>query len=197
MNDDKVQLDGLFTITDLKQYIYCPRICFYHTCWADIRPTTAKMRHGIAAHETERKRAARRTMAQYHVPEGIRHFDVPVRSENLNLAGEIDEVVETEGGLFPVDYKLAKTAGFHFKVQLTAYALLLEEQTGTHIGQGFLYLMQSREMVTVRFTKKLRSTVTEALEAMQRITTDELMPPATPNRHRCSDCEFRRFCNDV
>lgn len=184
-------------MTDLKQYIYCPRIFYYHACLRDIRPVTRKMAHGVRAHEAEQKRAARRTMHQYHVVEGVRHFDVPVASERLGLTGQVDEVVKTEKELFPVDYKLAKHAGYHFKIQLTAYALLLEEMTGQRIEQGYLYLMRPREMVTVRLTKKLRRTVHEAVIQMQRIAADEMIPPPTARRTRCADCEFRRFCNDV
>jgi len=185
------------TITDLKQYIYCPRIFFYHACLPDVRPVTAKMTHGIHAHEAEQKRAARRTMHQYHIVEGTRHFDVPVFSERLRLSGQIDEVVETADGMFPVDYKLAKKAGFHFKIQLTAYAMLLEETTGQRIKQGYLYLMRSREMITVKLTKKLRVTVEQAITTMWQMRDDELMPPPNTYSGRCTDCEFRRFCNDV
>lgn len=187
----------VFTITDLKQYIYCPRIFYYHACLRDVRPVTRKMQHGIRAHEAEQKLAARRTMHQYHIVDGIRHFDVPVMSEQLRLSGQIDEVVESENGIFPVDYKLAKRAGYHFKLQLTAYALLLEEETDQHIKQGYLYLIRSKEMITVRFTKKLRRAVYSALDQMWQIANDELIPPPTERRTRCPDCEFRRFCNDV
>lgn len=186
-----------FTITDLKQYIYCPRIFYYHACLPDVRPVTAKMRHGIDAHEAEQKRAARRTTHAYHVEDGVRHFDLPVFSDRLRLSGQVDEVVESAAGLFPVDYKLAKKAGYHFKLQLTAYAMLLEVMTGEQIKQGYLYLMRSRQTVLVRFTPKLRAGVEAAVTAMHTIATDELMPEPTPCRQRCPDCEFRRFCNDV
>lgn len=191
------QPQPIFTMTDLKQYIYCPRIFFYHACLPKIRPTTAKMQHGIDAHETEQKRATRRTMHQYHVIEGERHFDVPVFSNTLRLSGQIDEVVESPDGIFPVDYKLAKHAGFHFKIQLTAYALLLEEQTNTSIKVGYLYLIRPRTMVEVRFTPKLRKTILHALEQMWQIVDEEIMPPPTSHPQQCTDCEFRRFCNDV
>jgi len=187
----------MFTMTDLKQYIYCPRIFYYHICLPDVRPVTAKMHHGIEAHETEQKRAARRTMHQYHVVEGSRQFEVRVTSERLHLSGQVDEVVESLTGLFPVDYKLAKRAGYHFKLQLMAYALLLEEMSGQRIEQGYLYMMRSREMVTVRFTPKLRSAIEAAIQEMHAIAQVELIPEPTHYRQRCTDCEFRRFCNDV
>lgn len=187
----------VFTITDLKQYAYCPRIFYYQICLPAIRPITTKMQHGIDAHEQEQKRAARRTMHQYHVVAGERHFDVPVFSEQLQLSGQVDEVVVSPEGIFPVDYKLAKQVGHNHKLQLTAYALLLEEMNGQRIKQGYLYLIRTHEMVAVRFIPNLRDTVIQSLNAMQMIVVDEWMPPPTTHTSRCSDCEFRRFCNDV
>ncbi len=188
---------GLFTITDLKQYIYCPRIFYYHACLPDIRPVTYKMAAGIAAHEDEPKKAARRSLDRFGGPEGRREFEVVVASAELSLTGKLDEVIDTGTELIPVDYKLARKAGFHFRVQLAAYALLLEDSRATSIRRGFLYLIPVRQMVEVPLTPKLRRHVHNALKSMHEITQTERMPPPVDWRQRCADCEFRRFCNDV
>jgi CRISPR-associated exonuclease Cas4 len=187
----------LFTITDLKQYIYCPRIFFYHACLPDIRPVTYKMEAGIDAHELERKRAARRTLHMYQLPEGKRHLDVRLTSTVLTLTGEVDEAVETDAELIPVDYKLARQVGYHFKLQLAAYGMLLEETFGKSVRRGFLYLLPTRKAVEVPITAKMRLTIRQALDAMRDIQEREQMPQATDWRQRCADCEFRRYCNDV
>jgi CRISPR-associated exonuclease Cas4 len=187
----------LFTITDLKQYIYCARIFYYHACLPRVRPTTYKMQAGIDAHEDERKRAARRLLTMYQTVEGIRHFDVAVQSVRLGLTGILDEVVETSSELIPVDYKNARKDGYHFKVQLAAYAMLLEETQEREITRGFLYLMPARKTVVVAITSKLQREVRRALAVMHQIARSEIMPPPTEWRQRCVDCEFRRICNDV
>lgn len=188
----------LFTITDLKQYIYCPRIFYYHTCLPNIRPTTYKMQKGIDAHEQEQKRALRRCFQMYDEPSGQRHFDVSVQSAALQLSGQVDEIIETNTGvLIPVDYKLARKAGYHFKVQLAAYARLLEETTTQRVPHGFLYLLLSKQTLKVSITPKLRDEVKLSLDDMHRISQTEWMPSPTEWRQRCADCEFRRFCNDV
>ena len=187
----------LFTITDLKQYIYCPRILFYHACLPDIRPVTYKMEAGIKAHEVEQKRAARRTLKMVDVANGNRLFDVNVTSSQFSLTGQVDEVVETESELIPVDYKLARREGYHFKLQLVAYALLLEETFQKPVRHGFLYLIPIRKVVEVVITPKMRQEIIAAISAMHQIAEQEQMPPPTDWRQRCADCEFRRFCNDV
>ena len=187
----------LFTITDLKQYIYCPRIFYYHACLPEIRPVTYKMQAGIEAHEAEPKKAARRSLHMYHELSGKRYFDLSVLDESLGLSGQIDEVVQTEREWIPVDYKLASKDGYHFKIQLTAYSIMLESFTKTQVQRGYLYLIPARKVVEVRITEKLRRGVLRALTDMRQIAEREQMPPATEWRQRCADCEFRRFCNDV
>jgi len=187
----------LYTITDLKQHIYCPRILFYHTCLPDIRPVTVKMRAGIATHEDEHRRSARRTMLVDGINSGKRDYNLRVQSSRLNLSGQIDEVVWLDDEAIPVDYKLSSKVGFHFKVQLTAYALLLEDVYNVRVQRGLLYLVKSRKTEEVIVTAKLRRTVAEALQQMEHITQAETMPEPTDWRQRCIECEFRRFCNDV
>ena len=48
----------LFRVVDLKQYVYCPRIVYYHHCLPQVRPVTFKMEAGLAAQDEEEVRAA-------------------------------------------------------------------------------------------------------------------------------------------
>jgi CRISPR-associated exonuclease Cas4 len=191
------EVDTLFTITDLKQYIYCPRIFYYHACLPYIRPITYNMRAGIEAHQAEEERAKRRSLRMYNEIGGDRYFDVAVRAATLGLSGKIDEVVDTGTELIPVDYKLASKAAFHYKVQLAAYALLLEESRIVIVRRGFLHLIPLRRTQEIKITPRLRSCTHDAVENMHHIQATEQMPGPTEYRRRCSDCEFRRFCNDV
>ena len=187
----------LFTITDLKQYTYCPRVFYYQVCLPHIRPMTYKMQAGVEAHADEPKRALRRSFEPYGAQEGKRHFDVALQSKALGLTGLVDEVVETATELMPVDYKLARKVGYHYKIQLTAYALLLEEAYERTVKSGFIYLIPRQKTVEVTITPKLRRQVRRMLREMRKIAETEHMPPPTDWRQRCADCEFRRFCNDV
>ena len=187
----------LFRVTDLKEYTFCPRVLYYENCLPDLQPSTFKMQAGVMAHEREREKAARRTMKAYKLPPGERHFDVTVRDDDLGLTGEIDEVVVTEAGLYIVDYKLAWKIGANFKLQVVAYALLLESAWQTGISGAFIYLIPKREAVPINLTARLKQQVKTALLAMRQIVEDERMPPPATNTRQCSTCKHRRFCNDV
>jgi CRISPR-associated exonuclease Cas4 len=199
MLDDTYEL----TITDLKQYAYCPRIFFYHACLPDIRPTTYKMTAGIVAGEEEKTRAKRRSLYAYDLPpdiEGIRRFDCPAKSNELNLTGIVDEVIDVEvpyPQLIPVDYKLSRRVGQHFKLQLAAYAELLEATYLLPVERGYLYLIPARKFEVVKITDNLRSTLRRLLDEMRKIQATEHMPPPAKYVRQCVNCEFRRYCNDV
>lgn len=177
----------LFTVTDLKQFVYCPRILYYHGCLPDIRPITYKMQSGIQRHDNERKHSLRRTMRLDGIEDAQREFDVPVQSESLRLSGQIDEVLLFADHLIVVDYKLARKAGKHFKLQLAAYAALAQDHYGLPCTRGILYLIHKREAVHVTITRTQRQKVADAIQEMQAIIDDERMPLPTKYRRACLD----------
>lgn len=189
--------EQLFTVTDLKQFGYCKRILYYHSCLPDIRPTTKKMEMGRRRHEDEQKRSLRRTMRLPGIDEAQREFDVAIQSETLGLSGRIDELIFQDEFLIPVDYKFAKKAGSQMKLQITAYAMMAEETFEMPALQGIVYLIRSRQVVEVNLTRTWRNKVRQAITEMRSIAESESMPEPTKQRRACLDCEFRRFCNDV
>lgn len=196
----------VFTVTDLKQYAFCPRVVFYTYCLPLIRPVTGKMEEGQLAHEEARDRERRRTLRVYGLEEARRHFDVQVASEELGLTGRIDLVLEVVPGpsglggreLIPVDYKQTdRRAGPHVRWQLAAYGIMLEETWGGVVRRGFLYSLLTRRAEEVTLTRSMRQELREIVAAMREMVERERMPDPPPSRKPCVNCEFRRFCNDV
>ncbi len=195
----------IFTVTDLKQYAYCPRILFYTCCLPLLRPTTGKMEEGRLAHQEAREREQRRTLRIYGLEEARRHFDVSVASEELGLGGRIDLVLEVAPASseivrewIPVDYKqTGRRAGPHLRQQLAAYGLMLEETWGGVVRRGFIYSLLTRRVEEIPLTPALRREVRETVAAMREMVERERMPDPPASRRPCVNCEFRRFCNDV
>jgi CRISPR-associated exonuclease Cas4 len=192
----------IFTVTDLKQYTYCPRVVFYTYCLPLLRPTTYKMEAGIAAHERAEKRERRRTLAAYGLEEGKRHFDVEVASQELGLRGRVDVAIEVGEGeereWVPVDYKqTTRRTGQHIRRQLAAYGLMLEETRGGTARRGFVYSLVTRKTEEIALTEQLRGEVRGVVGAMREMVEREAMPGPPRSRRPCVNCEFRRFCNDV
>jgi len=185
----------MFTVTDLKQYFVCPRILYYHACLPDIRPITAKMEIGKRRHRIEPPRSQRRS---YAIADIIgRNYNVPLKSETIGLSGQVDEILQTSSGYIPVDYKLSRKASQHFKLQVTAYAMLIEELYQQSVDYGILYLIQAKRHEIVEITSANRRKIIRTLQQMHDIADSQCFPPATKMRNLCRECEFRRFCNDV
>ncbi len=190
----------LFQVTELKQYVYCPRVAYYQIALPDVRPITYKMERGISAGEEAEGREQRRTLRAYGLAAGERTFGARLLSAEVGLSGQLDMLITTADERIPVDYKLAEKVGEHFKVQLAAYGRLIEAaqpDPARPARRGFLYLIPLRRAVEVRFTPALRRRLDGALADLRAMAETQRMPPPTPHRARCVDCEFRRFCNDV
>ena len=193
-----------FRVVDLKQYIYCPRVVYYHYCLPQVRPVTYKMEAGLAAQDEEEVRAARRSLRIYGLRHGESKTNVSLASETLGLRGQADVVITTQDNakgeweVIPVDYKLSRgRLGPHFTLQLVAYGLLLEEAYAMPAKRGFLYAIPRRQATEVTFTAALRSKLQRAVQSMTDIVDRERMPAPVKQRAKCAACEFRRFCNDV
>jgi CRISPR-associated exonuclease Cas4 len=188
-------------VTDLKQWIYCRRILYYLTCLPDVRPTTFLMEVGQEQGKAEENRELRRALSRYGLETGRREFGVRLSSARLGLRGMVDLVIWLDDHqppqAVPVDFKFSQTIGDHVKLQLAAYALLLEDSTGRSVQHGFLYLIPLRKAVEVPITAALRRKVEKELAAMHAVLSGEQMPPPAVAFGKCAVCEFRRFCNDV
>jgi CRISPR-associated exonuclease Cas4 len=196
LDDD---MDYPVRVTDLKQFVYCPRVYFYQVCLPKIRPVTFKMEEGARAGQSEVGREERRSLRAYGIKEGAREFDVPVRSKRLGVRGEIDMVVTVAetGEVIPVDYKMSKIAGIHFQMQVTVYGMMLEEMRGVKVTRGFLYEIPLKRAEEVEIDMRMRLRAEKAFREMREILEQERMPPPARNVAKCVTCEFRRFCNDV
>jgi len=189
---------AMLLVSDLKQYAYCSRIVYYRYCLPTIRPVTFKMEQGRLAQDDEEDRERRRSLRTYGLTEGERYFNLDVASETLGLCGRIDLAIRRQDEAIAVEYKDSPgRAGQHILLQLTAYAMLLEELWGLPAQRGFIYFIPARRARSVSLNAELREGVRDALAAMREIVAGERMPEPPGQRAKCEICEFRRFCNDV
>lgn len=196
---ETIDIEAPFRVTDLKQWIYCPRVLYYHMCLPNVRPVTFKMEAGIDAGIAEEGREIRRSLRAYGLKGGRREFEVPLLSSTLGLRGKPDMIIwlDESQEVIPVDYKLSDIVGEHFKLQIVAYGMMLEEISGYTAKRGFLYSIPARKAEEIKIDQREREKLRAALTEMHRILRYELMPEPTRQRNRCLACEFRRFCNDV
>lgn len=199
-----IDFDPTLEVTDLKQWRYCGRVVWYHHCLPDIRPITDLMEHGTRSHQSEVGREERRSLRSYNLTVGERIFDLHLRSERLGLRGRVDLAIATPDRSSPgaeaivVEYKdTEQKIGSHIKLQLVAYALMLEELWKLPVRTSYVYRIPLRNVERIPITTALRRQVTQIVQEIQTAVASESMPPPPSSRRLCVDCEFRRFCNDV
>ncbi len=190
-------MSGLLRVTDLKQQIYCPRICYWNYLMPVEKKLPAKLEYGAADHALLAHLEKRRTLRAYGLREGRRRFHVRLESERLGLTGVLDALLETDEERIPVEYK--DTLGgirLNHKVQVAAYAMLLREQPGPPVRRAMLFIIPENRAVSIGLTPALEAAALEALEAIRETVEWERMPPPADRWSKCRDCEFLRFCGD-
>lgn len=189
-------------ISDIKQYLYCPRkIFFSHVCPVP-RKNTYKMEHGRAGHLELDKLEKRRTLKRYSLAAGQRVFHTWLQSDRLGLQGKLDMHIVVKGRHFteylPVEFKFTGyRAALDHKYQVVGYAMLLEDHYRTTVRDGLLYLVPRQEIIPVAITPDARAFVLQTRDKIWRIIAGEQMPGRQRNSRKCCDCECRRFCGDI
>jgi len=186
------------TVSDVKQFFYCPRVVFYTYCLHIKRPTTYKMKEGSLEHDAIAEKEERRSLRAYGLADGERQFNISLYSERLALTGKLDMIILSKGEVIPVDFKnTSGNAGLNHKYQLTGYALMLEDLWRNPVRRGFIYLVPQKKAQQVLITDNMRLFFKQTLAKIRRMIEDESLPPAVRRKAYCTDCEFLNFCNDV
>ncbi|MDZ7305287.1 MAG: CRISPR-associated protein Cas4 [candidate division KSB1 bacterium] len=184
--------------TDLKQWLYCPRIVYYSYCMPLPHQPTAAMQRGRDLHERIEFLERRRKLRAYNLSSGERQFEVVLHSKQYGLSGKLDMLVTTAQGRYPVDFKMTRgEIGENHRLQLSAYAVMVEEIFSCKVETGFIYLIPHRNAVVVPIDAALRRCLFDSLAEIRALIAAERFPGATPVQARCWDCEFKNFCNDV
>lgn len=188
------------TVTDLKQHAYCPRIPYYqYVLPLQVRAKkTYPMEQGIAVQEAVEALERRRGLRKYGAVDGRRRFGVWLRSPRLGISGRLDLMIETAATAYPVDFKHSDGPVRHnHRVQLAAYALLIDDALGKRVPGGFIYRVPTKDAIAVDIRERDREEVLAAADALRQAVRRESTPEPTEVRNRCTACEFRNFCGDI
>lgn len=186
------------TVSDVKQFFYCPRVVFYTYCLHVKRPTTYKMKEGNLEHDAIAEREERRSLKAYGLAEGERQFNISLYSPRLALTGKLDMAILSKNEVIPVDFKnTSGNASLNHKYQLTGYALLVEDLWQKPVRRAFIYLVPQKKAQEVVFTDNMRLFFKQTLAKIREMIEKESLPTAARRRAHCTDCEFLNFCNDI
>lgn len=185
------------TVTDVKNYVYCPRVVYYHY-YLRHRPVTYKMQEGKLEHLHQEDLEERRLLRRYGLENAQRYLAVRLHSQALGLYGLLDQAIVAENEVVVAEFKnTGQGVPVNHQMQLAAYGLLAQEHWQRPCKRGLVYLVTTRQRREVALTPALQQRVQRSLVAMRQMIVQETFPPPTSRRGRCVDCEFRRYCNDI
>jgi CRISPR-associated exonuclease Cas4 len=155
------------------------------------------MDEGKRAHERTEQLEARRSLRTYGLAVGERHFDIALHSPRLALGGRLDLAIVLPDEVIPVEWKNSEgPLAVNHKYQLTAYALLVEDQFHRPVRRAFVYWIPRKRADPVAITPAMRAYTRRALAEIRGAITREVLPQGTRRLARCRECEFLPYCND-
>jgi len=118
-----------------------------------------------------------------------------MESQRYGMKGVLDTLIETSEELYPVDVKLSKfqSVSYPWKMQITAYAILVEENFGRTVRSGFIYLINMKKFLEVRVEPEDRKALKRIKDEIEDIIAHEKYP-RTSRSKKCGYCEVSEFC---
>jgi len=118
-------------------------------------------------------------------------------SEKLNLSGSVDKLIIADEEVIPCMIKTGKSPGYGVwrsdRVQLAAYAMLIEDEFGSIVKRGFVEYIREAEF---RVTQIRRSDRAQALQILKHVR--RIKQGAFPDKGRnapCENCVYSKYCD--
>jgi len=191
------------SVTDVKHYIYCPRIVYFERVLHAKPVFGSQQEEGRERHEEYVRKELRRKDAIYYSSDftgAKKTLFTGLNSPKLGLTGQVDCIIRTvKGECIPVDYKnMSSNNGkvwMDHKYQLVAYALLVEEKYGTVVKRGFINYIPEKLILQIEITPTMKTHVKRVIGHIKRIIKEETLPPIRVAKHKCSGgCGYKYVC---
>lgn len=195
--------EDFVSVTDIKQYIYCPRIVYFDRVLHATPIFGSQQEDSKELHEDYVKKELRRKDAVYYSPEFVgaeKLLFVSFSSSTLGLQGNVDCMIKTASGEYvPVEYKnMNSDKGricMQHKYQLVGYAMLIEDSFKTVVKRGFVNYIPETLILQFEITPTMKSYVKRVLGHIKRIIRDEELPPIRVAKHKCAGgCGHKQTC---
>lgn len=199
-NNQDVTSTIMITPSEIMEYLYCPRFTFFLNVLriSQHEERRFKVMKGREVHEQRGKE--NRAYIRKKIPMTSKEINVYLASPSLQVRGIIDEVLHLkDGSLAPLDYKFSvfnQKLYNTYKIQLTLYALLIEETYQKNVTQGYIaYVRKGSHVETVEISEHYRKKAKKIVSEVLTIIEKEIYPKATPDKRKCVDCTYKNICS--
>jgi CRISPR-associated protein Cas1 len=125
-----------------------------------------------------------------------------ISSETMGLTGKVDSLRRQDGSIVPYEHKRGRPrrdgrtveAWPADRIQVAAYAMLLEEATGKPVPEGRIRYHAANVTVRVPIDASVRASVNAAIERARCLRNLIERPPVTANDRLCIRCSLAPVC---
>lgn len=182
------EAEPLIRVMALHALVYCERL-FYLEEVEEIRVADAAVYAGRRLHE------------ELAADEG-EIVSLVLESEALGLKGKVDCLRRRNGRLIPYEHKRGHAAKGEDgseawpsdRLQVCAYALLVEEHAGTPIEEARIRYHADNSTVRVPVDEAARCDVRKAVARARELSRTIERPPVTDNERLCTRCSLAPVC---
>ncbi len=181
--------------TDLRQFLWCPRIVFFNRALG-IRPSqTGSMKLGSKNSMKKEELLKRRSFERYGLGNAQILLGQVLYSKDMDVSGICDAILDAGSEFFPIEIKTGDVARYRHKIQLAVYGLLLNEN-GMNCSSGFILLLDKDELVKVELEGDLITQSRKLIGDCRQLLESDVIPKGTEERKKCENCEYNKFCPD-
>lgn len=184
-------------ISLLRQFVFCPRIPWFHLVESRRPPTPVWVRQGIDHDRAQQALAATRRYRRLGLAGCTAHSKPTLSSDRERIHGVPDLVLETNASVVVTEYKLRRPGSMNgARLQLAAYALVAAARWGKDARWAALITGRRMKVSWIAVTDGLIEQVRATVVAIETIRNTPLLPESPASGEKCAQCEFLRFCND-
>ena len=132
----------------------------------------------------------------YNNLDSIYLSEIRLESPAYGLRGRVDRILVSrkDNSIIPFELKSREERIFHSdEIQLTAYAMLLEDHYKILIPKGIVEVGNKRQEVQI--TSKMKDEVLSLANEIRNLQNPQaIIPPIQSNFNKCQNCEFKEAC---
>jgi CRISPR-associated exonuclease Cas4 len=124
--------------------------------------------------------------------------EIRIESEELQLYGIVDRIEIHENAYIPVELKTGKLPKDGIwpghRIQLAAYALILEERYNTKVKEGFIKYLDANQTRHIAINPFMKEEILKLVKEIQELIKTPEIPDYCRNRNKCVKCGLKETC---
>lgn len=121
-----------------------------------------------------------------------------VESDKLQLKGIIDCIEIYKNNYVPIELKTGKMPKEGVwpghRIQIAAYAMLIEENFNTNVKEGFIRYLDTNETRHITINPFMKEEIVGLVKEIQELLKANEIPNYCENKNKCTNCGLRSTC---